>query len=140
MGELIRSMLFSMFNKLPNAPLDCPLLEALVHYYDSAKTSFSISRRNVQFITRGISYITSFLIGKTLMEVDLKVEMTRNRLSELLDVRATIGRATVEKMMKEMVAAVDIDLKILANMWVFYIMSSIMFPNMTLNLNTRWTM
>lgn len=69
-GERIRSTPFDIFNNLLNAPLDRPLLEALVCYYDRASTSFSIGRCNVKFTVADISYMTGFPTSGTLMEVD----------------------------------------------------------------------
>lgn len=89
-GELIRRAPFTMFNNLPNTPLDRPQLEALC-----------IGKCNVQFIVGDIAF--------------------------QLEGRATIVGGEVEKMMKEMVAAVQIEPNLLAKLRVFYALSAIMF-------------
>lgn len=93
---------------------------------------------NVKFTTADMGYITSFVNGEALKEVDLKVEMTASGLSELLVGRATIGRSVFEKMRKKLVAAVEPYPNLLAKLRTLYVLFAFMVPNTTLTQNTRW--
>lgn len=53
-----------------------------------------------------------------------------------LEGRATIASGEVEKMMKEMVGAMETELYLLGKRWIFYVLVAIMFRNTTLKLYT----